>query len=75
MGVEGGWGAVQVSGGVPGLDPGGAVETGALEFRWGRRNVWCSGEMQRCHTEHRLRRHLTDRGLTLMHESVGIEQG
>ncbi len=73
-GLRGGWGAIQVSGEIPGLNPGAAVETGALKFRGRRGNVWCSGEMHRYHTENRLRRHLTDRRLTLMHESVGIEQ-
>ena len=37
-------------------------------------NVWCSGEMLRDHTEHRLRRQLTKLYLTLRHESVGSKQ-
>ena len=34
-----------------------ASDTVSLEYSCGRRNVWCSGEMLRYHTEHRLRRH------------------
>ena len=34
----------------------------------------CSGEMLRYDIEHRSRRQLTKIHLTLMHESVGIEQ-
>ena len=51
-----------------------ASDTVSLEYSCGRRNVWCSGEMLRYHTEHRLRRQLSKLLLTLMHESVGIEQ-
>ena len=51
-----------------------ASDTVSLEYRCGRRNVWCSGEMLRYHTEHRLRRQLSKLLLTLMHESVGSEQ-
>ena len=54
--------------------PGDAVETAALEFGRGRRNAWCSGEMHRYHAELRLRRQVPSPPLTLMHESVGIEQ-
>ena len=57
-----------------GLNPETASNTVGLESSCGRRNVWCSGEMLRDHTEHRLRRQLTKLVLTLMHESVGIEQ-
>ncbi len=74
LGLKGASAGLQVRGEIPGVTPGAAVETEALEFRCRRRNVWCSGEMHRYHTEHRLRRHLTNRRLTLMHESVGIEQ-
>ena len=51
-----------------------ASDTVSLEYSCGRRNVWCSGEMLRYHTEHRLRRQLSKLLLTLMHESVGIKQ-
>ncbi len=51
-----------------------AIDTGGLEYSGGRRNSWCSGEMLRCHEEHRLRRQLTKLPLTLMLESVGIKQ-
>ena len=51
-----------------------ASDTVSLEYSCGRRNVWCSGEMLRDHTEHRLRRQLSKLLLTLMHESVGSEQ-
>ena len=51
-----------------------ASDTVSLEYSCGRRNVWCSGEMLRYHTEHRLRRQLYKLLLTLMHESVGSEQ-
>ena len=59
---------------MPSLNDGAALDTGVLEYgcRW--RNEWCSGEMLRYHSEHRLRRHLTNPSLTLRHESVGIEQ-
>ena len=51
-----------------------ASDTERLECSCGRRNVWCSGEMLRYHTEHRLRRQLSKLLLTLRHESVGSEQ-
>ena len=51
-----------------------ASDTVSLEYSCGRRNVWCSGEILRYHTEHRLRRQLSKLLLTLMHESVGSEQ-
>ena len=51
-----------------------ASDTVSLEYSCGSRNVWCSGEMLRYHTEHRLRRQLSKLLLTLMHESVGSEQ-
>ena len=51
-----------------------ASDTVSLEYSCGRRNVWCSGEMLRYPTEHRLRRQLSKLLLTLMHESVGSEQ-
>ena len=51
-----------------------ASDTVSLEYSCGRRNVWCSGEMLRYHTEHRLLRQLSKLLLTLMHESVGSEQ-
>ena len=51
-----------------------ASDTAGLECSCGRRNVWCSGEMLRYHTEHRLRRQLSKLQLTLRHESVGSEQ-
>ena len=57
-----------------GLNLGTAGDTGGLESGGGIRNVWCSGEMHRYHTEHRLRRQDTIPYLTLRHESVGIEQ-
>ena len=41
------------------LNTGTASNTVELESSCGRRNVWCSGEMLRDHTEHRLRRQLT----------------
>ena len=56
------------------LNIGAAANTARLEIGCSRRNVWCSGEMHRYHTEHRLRRQLAKPDLTLMHESVGIEQ-
>ncbi len=51
-----------------------AARTGGLECAESRRNSWCSGEMLRYHEELRLRRQLTVAQLTLMLESVGIEQ-
>ncbi len=51
-----------------------AIGTGSLEYSWGRRNSWCSGEMLRYHEELRLRRQPTKLPLTLMLESVGIKQ-
>ena len=51
-----------------------AIETGILEWKRSMRNAWCSGEMHRYHAELRLRRQHTGAQLTLMHESVGIEQ-
>ena len=51
-----------------------AVETVSLESAQGTWNSWCSGEMLRYHTEHRLRRQLSKLLLTLRHESVGSEQ-
>ena len=51
-----------------------ASDTVSLEYSCGRRNVWCSGEMLRYHTEHRLRRQPARVRQTLRHESVGIEQ-
>ncbi len=72
--LEGAEAALRVSDDSPGINPGVAVEAGAIECRWRRRNVWGSGEMQRDHTEHRLQRNLTNRRLTLMSERVGIEQ-
>ena len=57
-----------------GLNPERASNTVELESSCGRRNVWCSGEMLRDHTEHRLRRQLTKLYLTLRHESVGSKQ-
>ena len=57
-----------------GLNPETASNTVGLENSCGRRNVWCSGEMLRDHTEHRLRRQLTKLLLTLRHESVGSKQ-
>ncbi len=57
-----------------GLNVGIASNTVELECSCGRRNLWCSGEMLRDHTEHRLRRQLTKLYLTLMLESVGIKQ-
>ncbi len=59
---------------IPGLHFGIAVETVRLVSGSGRRNVGCSGEMLRDHTEPRLRRQLTELRLTLRHESVGSEQ-
>ena len=41
---------------MPGLNLGTASRTGVLECPCRGRNVWCSGEMHRDHTEHRLRR-------------------
>ena len=57
-----------------GAQPRSAVETGVLEWARSMRNAWCSGEMHRYHAELRLRRQHTGARLTLMHESVGIEQ-
>ena len=51
-----------------------AVETGRLECVGGWRNARCSGEMHRYRAEPLLRRQLSITPLTLMHESVGIEQ-
>ena len=57
-----------------GAQPRPAVETGRLEFVGGSRNARCSGEMHRYRAEPRLRRQRSITRLTLMHESVGIEQ-
>ena len=56
------------------LNEGIAIETDRLESIGGSWNVWCSGEMHRYHTEHQKRRQAAILHLTLMHESVGIEQ-
>ena len=48
--------------------------TGRLEFGRGRWNSQCSGEMRRYWEEHRWRRRLTGRLLTLRLESVGSKQ-
>ncbi len=57
-----------------GPNPGTAVETVKLECRRGKRNAWCSGEMRRYQEEHRRRRRLTGRELTLRLEGVGSKQ-
>ena len=59
---------------MPALNVGSASRTVGLEWLCRGRNEWCSGEMLRDHSEHRLRRHLANPLLTLRHESVGIEQ-
>ena len=51
-----------------------AIDTIALEFSGGKRNMSCSGEMLRYDIEHLLRRQLATQILTLRHESVGIKQ-
>ncbi len=58
----------------PGAKPRAAVETVWLEAERSRRNARCSGEMHRYRAELRLGRQPTGSGLTLRHESVGIEQ-
>ena len=57
-----------------GAQPRTAVETVVLECVGGLRNARCSGEMHRYRAEPRLRRQQSITPLTLMHESVGIEQ-
>ncbi len=57
-----------------GAQPRTAVETVRLEWARGMRNARCSGEMLRDRAELRLRRQHAGALLTLMHESVGIEQ-
>ena len=57
-----------------GAQPRIAIETGLLEWVRSTRNAWCSGEMLRDYTEHRLRKQLTKLYLTLRHESVGSKQ-
>ncbi len=74
MGVKGCVGGHVRRGEKPGGQPGGAVETVWLETERSRRNARCSGEMQSYRAELRLRRQPTGSGLTLRHESVGIEQ-
>ena len=64
----------QVRGEISELNSETAVDTGSLEYRGGQRNMSCSGEMHRYDIEHRLRRQLAERRLTLRHESVGSEQ-
>ncbi len=51
-----------------------AIDNGVLEYSWGGRNSWCSGEMLRYHEELLLRRQLTKLQLTLRLDSVGIKQ-
>ena len=51
-----------------------AARTGGNDCDESRLNSWCSGEMHRYPEELRLRRQLTVAQLTLMLESVGIEQ-
>ena len=51
-----------------------AVDTGGLEYTQGWWNSSCSGEMLRYDEELRLRRQPAVAPLTLMLESVGIEQ-
>ncbi len=48
-----------------------ALETVLLEYRRGRWNSMCSGEMRRYMEEHQWRRRSTGLLLTLRHESVG----
>ena len=64
----------KVSGEISGLNSETAVDTIDLEYRVGKRNMSCSGEMLRYDIEHQLRRQLTTGTLTLRHESVGIKQ-
>ena len=52
---------MKVSGEIPELNLGTAVDTLHLEYRGGKRNMSCSGEMLRYDIEHRLRRQLTTR--------------
>ena len=63
-----------MSGEIPELNSGTAIDTISLEYRGGQRNMSCSGEMLRYDIEHLLRRQLTTHILTLRHESVGIKQ-
>src|SRR5881628_445615 len=54
-----------------GSTPWAAGDTGRLETRRGKRNSGCSGGMRRDPEEHRRRRRLAGRDLTLRRESVG----
>lgn len=51
-----------------------ALETGRLEYRRGKWNSTCSGEMRRDVEEHQWRRRLSGLKLTLRRESVGSKQ-
>ena len=51
-----------------------ALETAGLEYRRGKRNYRCSGEMRRDREEHQWRRRLSGLKLTLRRESVGSKQ-
>ncbi len=48
-----------------------ALKTTSLEYKRGKRNSMCSGEMRRYMEEHLWRKRLTGLLLTLRHESVG----
>ncbi len=74
LGVKGAATVKQVWSESPGPNPGTALETVSLEYRRGRRNSWCSGEMRRYQEEHRRRRRPAGLRLTLRLESVGSKQ-
>ncbi len=63
-----------VSGEISELNLETAIDTIDLEYRVGKRNMSCSGEMLRYDIEHLLRRQQAKRILTLRLESVGIKQ-
>ena len=54
--------------------PGRAAETPELEYRRGHRNSWRKGEICRFQEEHRWRRRMPGRVLTLRREGAGSKQ-
>ncbi len=68
IGCVGGFASLRLK---PGAQPRFALKTAVLEYKRGKRNSMCSGEMRRYMEEHLWRKRLTGLLLTLRHESVG----
>ncbi len=68
IGCVGGFASLRLK---PGAQLRFALKTAVLEYKRGKRNSMCSGEMRRYMEEHLWRKRLTGLLLTLRHESVG----